>query len=387
MVRVQRFMAMLLLGGVLCGCAAEAAPVSRDGNVGLLASKLRLSARAPVNIVQFGDSHTAADLFTGELRRLFQKDYGNGGIGLVSATAVPGTRYEQVVLRAAEAQWQVVSARNQQSEQFPLGGYLVAPKTDKATVRIEARHPDENRYRVSALYQATQHASLSAQDGVNPDRRLMLAATSGQWRFSPIINNARLPLDLTVSAPAGLVLGGWYVQGQKNAGVTLSALGINGAQLDVINKWQAGWQDTLKSLRPDLVLLAYGTNEAFDQRLELAEYREHLNRTVADLRRQMPKAVIVLVGPPDSIKQRNATGCAARLPQTLAAIIGIQRDVAKASGALFWDWQAYMGGECSIVQWQANGLARNDLIHLSADGYRRSAGGLYEFLRGQLGLK
>ena len=387
MVRVQRFFAMLLLGGVLSGCATEAASVSRDGNLGTLASKLRLSARAPVNIVQFGDSHTAADLFTGELRRLFQKDYGDGGIGLISATAVPGTRYEQVLLKAAEAQWQVVSARNQHSEQFPLGGYLVLPKADKASVRIDARHPDENRYRVSALYQAAQHASLNARDGVNPDRRLMLAATAGQWRFSPVINNARLPLDLTVSAPAGLALGGWYVQGQKNAGVTLSALGINGAQLSVLDKWQAGWQETLKSLRPDLVLLAYGTNEAFDQRLELREYREHLTRTVADLRRQLPKAVIVLVGPPDSIRQRNASGCAARLPQTLAGIIGIQRDVARASGALFWDWQAYMGGECSIAQWQASGLARNDLIHLSADGYRRSAGGLYEFLRGQLGLK
>lgn len=387
MVRVQRFFAMLLLGAVLSGCATEAASVGRDGNLGTLASKLRLSARAPVSIVQFGDSHTAADLFTGELRRLFQKDYGDGGIGLVSATAVPGTRYEQVLLKAAEAQWQVVSARNQHSEQFPLGGYLVLPKTDKATVRIEARHPDDNRYRVSALYQAVQHASLNARDGVNPDRRLMLAATAGQWRFSPVINNARLPLELTVGAPAGLALGGWYVQGQKNAGVTLSTLGINGAQLGVLDKWQAGWQQTLRSLRPDLLILAYGTNEAFDQRLELREYREHLTRTVADLRRQLPKAVIVLVGPPDSIRQRNASGCAARLPQTLAGIIGIQRDVARASGALFWDWQAYMGGECSIVQWQASGLARNDLIHLSADGYRRSAGGLYEFLRGQLGLK
>lgn len=385
--RVQRVFAMLVMGGVLSACATEASSVSRDGNVGTLASKLRLSARAPVSIVQFGDSHTAADLFTGELRRLFQKDFGDGGIGLVSATPVPGTRYEQVVLKASDAQWQLVSARNQQSEQFPLGGYLATAKTDKAAVRIEARHPDENRYRVSALYQTPQHASLTARDGANPDRRLLLAATAGQWRFSPVINNARLPLDLSLTAPAGTALGGWYIQGQKNAGVTLSALGINGAQLQVMDKWQAGWQETLKALRPDLVILAYGTNEAFDQRLELEPYREHLTRTVADLRRQMPRAVIVLVGPPDSIRQRNASGCAARVPQMLAAIIGIQREVAKASGALFWDWQAYMGGQCSIVQWQASGLARNDLIHLSADGYRRSAGGLYEFLRGQLGLR
>ncbi len=388
------FFVLLLLTCGLPACspvaaldAPRAALPARDVNLGVLAAKLRLAARAPVNIVQFGDSHTAADLFSGELRRLFQAQYGDGGIGLVAATPVPGTRYEQVLLKASAQQWQLVSARNQHSEQFPLGGYLSLPQVDKAAVRIEARQADDQRYRVSALYQAQQHASLNARDGSNPDRRLMLAATGGQWRFSPVLNNARLPLDLSLEAPAGVALGGWYIQGQKNAGVTLSALGINGAQLGVMDKWQAGWQENLKALRPDLVVLAYGTNEAFDQRLDLEQYREQLTQRVADLRRQMPRAVILLVGPPDSIRQRGATGCAARLPQTLPAIVAIQRQVAKASGALFWDWQAYMGGECSIEQWQAKGWARGDLIHLSGEGYRRSAVGLYEFLRGRLGLK
>jgi len=382
---MRRAISLLMLAGLVLAGSAQAQ--SRDGNLGLFASKLRMAARAPVNIVQLGDSHTAADLFSGELRRLFQKDHGDGGIGLVAALQVPGTRYEQVVLKAAEAQWKLVSARNQHSEQFPLGGYVVFPQVDKAAVRIEARQADEQRYRVSALYQAQQNGSLHASDGQNPDRRLLLAATAGQWRFSPLLNNARLPLTLSVEAPAGLALGGWYIQGQNNAGVTLSALGINGAQLAVTDKWQAGWQDTLKSLRPDLLLLEYGTNEAFDPGFDPERYRALLARVVADLRRQLPRALIVLLGPPDSIRQRSAQGCAARVPQALAGIVEAQREVAKANAALFWDWQGFMGGPCSIEQWQAAGLARGDLIHLTAEGYRKSAAGLYGFLRGQMGSR
>ena len=34
-----------------------------------------------VRVMQFGDSHTAADMFTGEARRVFQEQFGNGGIG------------------------------------------------------------------------------------------------------------------------------------------------------------------------------------------------------------------------------------------------------------------------------------------------------------------
>ncbi|MCS5515492.1 hypothetical protein NWF32_09780 [Pseudomonas qingdaonensis] len=94
---------------------------SRDGNLAVLAGKLRTSSRTPVNIVQFGDSHTAADLFSGEMRRLLQSQYGDGGIGFVAATPVPGTRYDNLILKTARRQWELVSARNQQSTQFPLG--------------------------------------------------------------------------------------------------------------------------------------------------------------------------------------------------------------------------------------------------------------------------
>lgn len=355
-----------------------------DPNLALLARKFSTSNRTPITIVQLGDSHTAADLFSGEVRRLLQAQYGDGGIGFVAATPVPGTRYERVILGAAKRQWSLVSARNQQSNQFPLGGYLSLPLTPGARVHIAERQPSNQQYRISALYQAFSNSTLTARDNLNKSSR-MLAATGGQWRFSPPFNNLTLPLDLNVANNQGLALGGWNILGQKSAGVIYSALGINGARLDVLDKWQPGWLEALKALRPDMVVLAYGTNEAFDDDLDLQLYRSQLQEKVALLRKNLPKTVILLVGPPDSIKRRNAGSCAASQPQPLRQIIQIQKDVAKNSRTLFWDWQAFMGGDCSISKWQGSDLARNDLIHLTADGYRKSADGLYRFLRGQLG--
>jgi len=355
-----------------------------DPNLALLARKFSTSNRTPITIVQLGDSHTAADLFSGEVRRLLQAQYGDGGIGFVAATPVPGTRYERVILGAAKRQWSLVSARNQQSNQFPLGGYLSLPLTPGARVHIAERQPSNQQYRISALYQASSNSTLTARDNLNKSSR-MLAATGGQWRFRPPFNNLTLPLDLNVANNQGLALGGWNILGQKSAGVIYSALGINGARLDVLDKWQPGWLEALKALRPDMVVLAYGTNEAFDDDLDLQLYRSQLQEKVALLRKNLPKTVILLVGPPDSIKRRNAGSCAASQPQPLRQIIQIQKDVAKNSRTLFWDWQAFMGGDCSISKWQGSDLARNDLIHLTADGYRKSADGLYRFLRGQLG--
>lgn len=388
---------LALLTSTVPGCSAgvstlpqpqastlAAAPKARgDGNLALLAGKLRNSARAPVAIVQLGDSHTAADIFSGELRRLLQAQYGDGGIGLVPATSVPGIRNDRVIISSEARQWQLVSARNQQSSQFPLGGYLSLPQAVRPMVKLQARDADAQRYKVSALYQATANATLVA----NGNQRRMLPATGGEWRFSPAFVNLGLPLQLSLEAGQGVALGGWYLQGQKNAGVTYSSLGINGARLEVVDKWQAGWQESLKALRPDLLILAYGTNEAFDDKLDLGLYQSQLDATLTRLRQDLPRAAILLVGPPDSIKQRKARACAARQPQPLAAVVRIQRQLAHKHKALFWDWQAYMGGPCSIAAWQDGGLARGDLVHLTAEGYRKSAAGLYAFLKGPLGLR
>lgn len=397
--------ALLLSITLLCSCSptaeVQATPATLQGKAGAsakkpqpvlgsdpnlagLARKLKTSDRTPISIVQLGDSHTAADLFSGEMRRLLQAQYGDGGIGFIAATPVPGTRYERVILNVAKRQWSLVSARNQQSNQFPLGGYLSLPMTPGARVNIAERQPSTQQYRISALYSATSNSSLNARDNRNKASR-MLAATGGQWRFSPPFNNLTLPADFSVGSDQGLALGGWNILAQKSAGVIYSSLGINGARLDVQDKWQPGWMDSLKSLRPDMVVLAYGTNEAFDDDLDLALYRSQLQDKVNLLRQNLPKAVIVLVGPPDSIKRRGAGSCAAAQPQPLRQVIQIQKDMAQRNRTLFWDWQAFMGGDCSIRQWQASELARNDLVHLSAEGYRKSADGLYRYLRGQLG--
>ena len=41
--------------------------------------------RRTVRIVHYGDSHTAADILTAEIRRQFQHDFGNGGAGYMIA--------------------------------------------------------------------------------------------------------------------------------------------------------------------------------------------------------------------------------------------------------------------------------------------------------------
>ncbi|KAB0566802.1 hypothetical protein C9383_21945 [Pseudomonas palleroniana] len=355
-------------------------------NLAKLAAKLDAAHRASVNILQLGDSHTAADWLSGELRHLFQMQYGEGGIGFIAATPIPGTRYDQVVLSTDTDQWRLVSSRNQFSDEFPLGGYLSLPRVVNAQVKIDVREPRESRYCVSALYRSDFDSNLIADDGAHRSQ-VPLPSTSGQWRFSSTLKDLNLPLNLTITANRGVALGGWNIESQQPTGVTYSALGVNGATLKIVDAWQAGWPQTLQALHPDLLVLAYGGNEAFDDNLDLALYQADLREKLTLLQRTLPDTLILLIGPADSIKQRSGLTCKERQPKNLSQVIEIQKQVALQSGALFWDWRAYMGGACSIEAWRSDDLAQNDLIHLNEQGYRKSAGELYRYLQTRLADK
>ena len=167
---------------------------------------------------------------------------------------------------------------------------------------------------------------------------------------------------------------------RPGGGMVLSAAGINGAQLSMLNKWQATWRDTLAQLQPDMVILAYGTNEAFNNDLDIAAYRALLTEQIRALRNQLPESVIMLVGPGSSIMHKQASRCADREPANLSAVNSTQRDVARQEHVLFWDWYGFMGGACSIDNWAARGLAKNDRVHLTPEGYQASADALWQQL-------
>jgi len=358
-----------------------AKPTAAEPNLRLLQNKLKNAQRSAVTIVQLGDSHTAADLLTGELRTRFQQDYGNGGIGFIAATPVPGTRYDQVRITAARSQWNLTSARNQHSDRFPLGGYLSVPQTAGAHVHLEPTPPTDMRYRVSTLYQAGSNNRLQARDDYTQAAR-PLPLTKGQWRLSPAIGNLALPMDLTFASSQNLAVGGWNILGQNNSGVVFSTLGINGAQFSVVDKWQPGWLDTLKALKPDLLIVAYGTNEAFDDDLDIGLYESQQTQRIQQLRQALPGTVLLIVGAPDSIKNKGAGSCQARQPRSLHPVIDVQQRVAKQNRTLYWNWQAFMGGDCAIVNWQAQDLARPDLVHFTKEGYIKVADALYDYLNG-----
>lgn len=346
-----------------------------EPNLSQLANKLR-QGNQQVHIVQIGDSHTAADFFSGNLRILFQQRYGDAGPGFIPPISIPGQRTATINRMSEKKEWSLSSSRKDERFDYPLGGMIAEPQAAVSQVLLKPLQPALGAYQLQALYQSAGDTKMRVAPAVSPN--VTLFATGNQWRFSAPVNT-QLPAQVSVNKGTGVKIGGWLVRSPK-PGVMVSAIGINGATLSMVDKWQPQWSETLAQLSPDMVILAYGTNEAFNDTLDLTAYEQNLRAKVRLIRQQMPNSVILLVGPNDSIKFSDALSCQAQMPVNLMNVIQIQKTVAAQENTLFWDWQAFMGGPCSIRTWAAQDLARPDNVHLSVDGYKKSAQGLYSQL-------
>jgi hypothetical protein len=72
-----------------------------------------------VHIVQFGDSHTAADVMTGTLRAQLQNRLGNGGMGWGMPMYFSGQRL--VRYGYDNNGWEPISSRQQRDQNYTLG--------------------------------------------------------------------------------------------------------------------------------------------------------------------------------------------------------------------------------------------------------------------------
>jgi lysophospholipase L1-like esterase len=171
-------------------------------------------------------------------------------------------------------------------------------------------------------------------------------------------------------------------------GVFYANLGTVGASVDLMDTWDPGLlRQDLAHLAPSLIVLAFGTNEGFRDSTDPAGYAAIFANRLRELHAAAPGAALLVLGPPDGYRRRGKKSTAPPAcgdpnwtePPNLAPIREVQRSVAAREGAYFWDWQAAMGGACSMLRWAATKppMAAPDHVHLFEPGYQATAEALF----------
>ena len=318
----------------------------------------------PVRILHYGDSHTAADEWTGDLRTRFQEKFGDGGSGF-SLAGRPYNSYRRMDVRSGSTRgWHTDGLVGRTGDGvYGLGGVSLSTSSAHEAVYLDASAAEFELF----YYQQPGGGTLQIYDNGTPLEQISTDGDAGPayYRLEAIPGMHRVEAETLDRGPVRLF--GWVAE--NTTGVTYEELGINGAEASII----LGWNDeTLRSnierRNPALIVLAYGTNEAGRKDWTLESYREMYSRLIQRFRMDAPTATILVVGPPDRTQKIRKVGW--RTMDKIDVIAEAQKEAALANGCAFWDLRAKMGGKGSMLKWVAAGMAQADHVHFTGPGYR-----------------
>ncbi|WP_051919508.1 GDSL-type esterase/lipase family protein [Basilea psittacipulmonis] len=332
--------------------------------------KLRqINKTGKFRIIQLGDSHTAADFFTDAVRKTLQQRYGNGGIGWVYPSKVSAQRIAAVQYSGAE-NWHILSSRKDETHSFPMGGILAHPQAGQASIiQLNDEHETQQIQDVSInVRPIDMRHRLVVKDADGQTAYLKVNTKNHLWQTLKL--KAKFPIEISTESATDLLEIGFINIEHSQHGVVLSPMGINGAQLSDVFKWRDNWYNDLIKAQPDLIILAFGTNEAVNKNLGMEKTEILWSRVIQQMKERLPDTAILIIGAPESLSKIYGN-CGRRMP-SLNNVQAMQLRLAKKHHLLYWSWQSAMGGKCSMRKWIKRGLGRKDGVHFTAAGYERA---------------
>jgi lysophospholipase L1-like esterase len=366
--------------------------------------------RRRLTILQLGDSHTAADFFTGRVRERLQQAFGSGGLAyIVPGKPNIGVRSALFDSEASDGWTYEALQRSEAHDRFYLTGFNAVAHRAGAELNLRARGGlPYNRLEVAFLKQPGGGRAEVMVDG-HPDGEINLDGAADQRATFDVQPSATGPrgfhdIEVRALSDAPVTVTGVEVA-RDGEGVSYVSLGFPGATVQVLQKLAtANLADDLKRMAPDVIVLAFGTNEGFNDALDIPTYTAQYEQIVRRLQALRPGVRIIMIGPPDGarpagvchnsavghdcatapkpVAQEGEGRCRFPTPPKLDQVRDAQRRIAERLGADFWDWSSVMPGPCGAQVWAAANppLMAHDYVHMTLEGYKRSADRFADFL-------
>ncbi len=348
--------------------------------------ELRSGKRKRLVILHIGDSHIQADNFTGSMRRQFQQQFGNGGRGLYFPyrTAKTNGPFDIKDVNSCACEWKskrcvfpgipipigISGITLQTSQAAQIDFYLSQKDQTNRFNRITIFSDKSAAYTIQPeVYDVTNAqyvCPFQLQSGRNP-----FAST---YTINFPIDTFRLNISKTdSSSEEAFNLYGLYLQDTKAHGVEYNMIGVNGAQFTHYNQAEYFFTQ-LEALKPDLVIVSLGTNEAIGLHFDETALREDAASFIAHLQATFPTTSILLTAPPDSYLMRKYKNA------NTAKVAAVEWQLCQEQHCAFWNFYKVMGGYGSALKWKRLGYGNADLVHLLSKGYEVQGQLLYRAL-------
>jgi len=184
---------------------------------------------------------------------------------------------------------------------------------------------------------------------------------------------SRLTLARPGEKTTGATLFGLILEKSNQPGILYHSIGVNGVTYYHFNRAEY-FSAQLPVLRPDLIIVSLGTNEALATSTEESKFRGEVQKLLATLRKVSPEAALLLTTNPDVLRRKRYDNPANLMVRKVIL------EVAAEAQLGYWDLHSLMGGRGAVKNWREAGLAHTDFIHFTKEGYWLQARLLYQAL-------
>jgi len=335
-------------------------------------------------VLHYGDSPTTADLITADARAMLQKQFGDGGSGFV-LIARPWAWYGHRGVEMDSSGWKidVAGATEMKDGLHGLGAASFRGSTG-AVAHWTLKDPRHTSVEIAYLNQPGGGSFTMEAKADNGDMEIGAADTDGEQ--APGYATFDIPpgsthFTLRVTKGTVRLYGADFRKGDR--GLVYSSLGINGANITLLSRAMNGghWAAQLQHYDPDLVVVAFGTNESGYAKFVDGSWGPELRAAVRRIHAAVPEASILLMSPMDR-GERKDTGEIGTV-EPLPRLVDIESRIADEMGVAFFNTFEAMGGEGTMAKWYTGEprLVGADFIHPLPAGARIVGELLYNALR------
>ena len=262
----------------------------------------KCSTSKPVHVVIIGDSHIQGGILTDTLRTLFQKKFGNAGRGLVFPYNLIGTNGSNELkgygLNPIN-HYSVLDCKKNHTLTTGICGYTIGSKDSNTVIYIKPSFAYDSILIFGSediVYERTILNSVESKKTIqikikkndnlnrlakrlkmnkkelirlNPKLKKIkliygkyLRITVTEKRLSQDIKNKKDSVISLRMNKTSVLNGIEFIN--SVSGIRVSGIGTNGAKLSDFNQ-QNNFFEELNKLKPDLIILAFGTNESYAQ--------------------------------------------------------------------------------------------------------------------------
>ena len=331
--------------------------------------KIITKGEGQLRILHIGGSHIQADIYTNEMRERLQNFYPglNAGRGFIFPYKIAKTNNPSNYVVKYTGNWDFCkNVLRKKDCDYGLSGYQIFTTDSISTIKIYSNHKytnyEYNKVQIFHSFNNSSKYELNIKiDSVNASKKEFPELGYTEFYFGKYIDTLNLEIVKQDTNNYPFRLFGINLS-TDDPGIIYDAVGVNGASIPSFLKCSL-LVNNLKVLKPDMVVLSLGTNDAYGTKFSPQIYKANYDTLIQRILSVNKNTAIMITVPNDDYYKK-------RYPNKNTALQEkVIFELAKKYNAAVWNLYKIMGGFNSSQVWYNNKLMRRDRIHFTHTGY------------------